>query len=167
MATRKRIVTKIGDVFCAVIEGRYKMYFQYICSDRSALNSSMIRVFKTKYDLQDTPSLEEVVKDEVMFYAHTVLRAGIENGSWEKVGKVPFDEPVRILFKTDNVYVDFAPFNWRIWYCNEPAMEIVGPIPAEYRHAEWGEVFPPFYITDRMRDGRYKGAIYDPGPLYN
>ncbi len=44
---------------------------------------------------------------------------------------------------------------------------IVGPIPAEYRHAEWGEVFPPFYITDRMRDGRYKGAIYDPGPLYN
>ena len=44
---------------------------------------------------------------------------------------------------------------------------IVGPIPAEYRHAEWGEEFPPFYITDRMRDGRYKGAIYDPGPLYN
>ena len=42
---------------------------------------------------------------------------------------------------------------------------IVGPIPAEYRHAEWGEVFPPFYITDRMRDGRYKGAVYDPGPF--
>ena len=51
IAAGRRIVTKIGAVFCAVIEGRYKMYFQYICSDRSALNSSMIRVFKTKYDL--------------------------------------------------------------------------------------------------------------------
>lgn len=63
------------------------MYFQYIGNDLSQLNSSMIRVFKTKYNLQDTPSLEEVVKDEVMFYAHTVLRAGIENGSWEKAKK--------------------------------------------------------------------------------
>lgn len=63
------------------------MYFQYIGNDLSQLNSSMIRVFKTKYNLQDTPSLEEVVKDEVMFCAHTVLKAGIENGSREKVKK--------------------------------------------------------------------------------
>ena len=32
MAT-KRIVTKIGDVFCAEIDGQYKRFFQYFAID--------------------------------------------------------------------------------------------------------------------------------------
>lgn len=45
----KRIVTKIGDVFCAEIDNRIKRYFQYIVNDMEQLNSSVIRVFKTHY----------------------------------------------------------------------------------------------------------------------
>lgn len=42
----KRIVTKIGDVFCAEIDNRIKRYFQYIVNDMEQLNSSVIRVLK-------------------------------------------------------------------------------------------------------------------------
>ena len=143
------------------------MYFQYIGNDLSQLNGSMIRVFKTKYDLQDNPSLEDVVRDNVSFYAHTVLKWGIEMELWEKVGKVPFDEPVRILFKTDNDYMDLLPYDWVIWHNNEPMIKIVGPLPAEYRHAEWGDVMSPVRIVDRMREGHYLGARYNRDPLYN
>lgn len=31
----KRIITRIGDVFCAEIDGEYKSYFQYIEKDRT------------------------------------------------------------------------------------------------------------------------------------
>lgn len=38
----KRIVTKIGDVFCIEIDGKYKCFFQYIANDLEQLNSSVI-----------------------------------------------------------------------------------------------------------------------------
>ena len=71
---RKRIVTKIGDVFCAEIDGEFKAYFQYVANDLTQLNSSVIRVFKKRYPMDYVPVIEEIVKDEVLFYAHTVLR---------------------------------------------------------------------------------------------
>ena len=43
----KRIVTKMGDIFCVEIDNGYKRFFQYIINDIEALNSSVIRVFKT------------------------------------------------------------------------------------------------------------------------
>ena len=83
----KRIVTKIGNIFCAEIDGQYKCYFQYIANDLTVLNSSVIRVFKRHYPISYVPNLEEIVRDEVLFYAHTVLSVGIRLGYWEKVGK--------------------------------------------------------------------------------
>ena len=47
--TTKRIVTKIGDVFCIEIDGQYKCYFQYIANDMECLNSSVIRIFKENH----------------------------------------------------------------------------------------------------------------------
>lgn len=97
----KRIVTKIGDVFCAEIDNRIKRYFQYIVNDMEQLNSSVIRVFKTHYPMEHKPVCDEVVKDEVEFYAHTVLRAGIVNNASYKVGKskdLGGDEYMDVLF---------------------------------------------------------------------
>lgn len=82
----KRIVTKMGDIFCVEIDNGYKRFFQYIINDIEALNSSVIRVFKTHYPMDYRPIMEEIVMDEVEFYAHTVLRAGIVYGAWYKVG---------------------------------------------------------------------------------
>ena len=41
----KRIVTKIGYVFCVEIDNKYKCFFQYVANDMTQLNSSVIRVF--------------------------------------------------------------------------------------------------------------------------
>ena len=83
----KRIVTKIGNVFCAEIDDKYKCFFQYIMNDLVQLNSSVIRVFKRRYPMDYKPDMEEIVNDEVLFYAHTILYAGIMYDAWYKVGK--------------------------------------------------------------------------------
>ena len=99
----KRIVTKIGDVFCVEVDGRYKQFFQYIANDLTCLNSSTIRVFQKEYPMEYKPVVDDIVKDEVMFYAHTVLRFGIQEGVWYKVGKsadLGLDGLNKILFGT-------------------------------------------------------------------
>ena len=63
----KRIVTKIGDIFSVDIGDNRKRYFQYIANDIHQLNSSTIRVFKTKYPLDGEPSMDEIVADKVDF----------------------------------------------------------------------------------------------------
>ena len=42
---KKRVITKIGDVFCVAIDGKYKKYLQYIVNDLTQLNN----VSSTKY----------------------------------------------------------------------------------------------------------------------
>ena len=83
----KRIVTKIGDVFCSEIDGQCKRFFQYFAIDSTMLNSSVIRVFKQHYPMDYIPDISEIIVGEVEFYAHTVLRRGIADGIWYKVGK--------------------------------------------------------------------------------
>lgn len=56
MEKPKRIVTKIGNVFCVQISPQEKKYFQYIANDRLQLNSSVIRVFERAYPTDQGPS---------------------------------------------------------------------------------------------------------------
>lgn len=171
----KRIVTKIGNVFCAEINGEYKSYFQYVCNDINQLNSSVIRVFKTRYPMEYEPVLKDIINDEIAFYAHTVIRAGIDFNAWYKVGK-----PVTIdNSKHDNVlwgttsdiltisawdYKEVNPLeNWDIWYINRPRIKI-GLLPKEYwGKIESGTVKPFIEIVDRIKYGYYKyqSPIYD------
>ena len=60
----KRVITKIGDVFVALIDNTYKVYFQYIVNDLSLLNSDVIRVFKKKYLKDEQPTLQEIIKKQ-------------------------------------------------------------------------------------------------------
>lgn len=52
-----RIVTKIGDVFSVTLDDTTKKYFLYVANDLSQLNSSVIKVFKNKYELDAKPDL--------------------------------------------------------------------------------------------------------------
>lgn len=135
----KRIVTKIGNIFCAEIDGKYanidgkyKVYFQYIANDMSQLNSSVISVFKRRYPLDANPKMDDIVMNEVAFYAHTVLRAGIDVGAWYKVGKsdnLGLDSLRNVWFGdvtylgNPNFRVDYSKFNtqdnWWVWHVNE------------------------------------------------
>ena len=74
----KNIRTIIGDLFEAKLEDNTKKYFQYITNDLSQLNSSVIRAFKKRYRLDEHPKLEAVIEDDIDFYAHVILRAGLE-----------------------------------------------------------------------------------------
>ncbi len=55
----------------------------------TVLNSSVIRVFAKHYPMDYVPVFEDIVKDDVYFYAHAILRFGILYNAWYKVGKHP------------------------------------------------------------------------------
>ena len=162
----KRIVTKIGNVFCTEIDGRYKYYFQYICNDISMLNSSVIRVFKTRYPLDYKPILMDIIKDEVLFYAHTILRAGIQFNIWQKVGNAMLtnaDNINKVIFGFTKEHLYFGRetitvdplHNWTIWHVNENLTEI-GMLPKEYYNSiEYGVVIPFHQIIYRIKFGYY------------
>jgi len=46
------------------------------------LNGRVIRVFKQKYPMDYIPNMEETVKNEVDFYAHTIMKFGIQHNLW-------------------------------------------------------------------------------------
>ncbi len=165
---KKRIVTKIGDIFCVEVDNHWKCYFQYVSNDMTQLNSSVIRVFERHYALSEDPSLDEIVADKVAFYAHTMLAPGIDEGVWYKYGKSnEVDEPAlkQVLFGTvcatktnaNMDVVDVNPLdNWRIWYVNQPAQNI-GKLPKDlWDKIEVGSVFPYNYILDRIKYGYYR-----------
>lgn len=163
----KRTVVRVGDVFCAEL-GDFKRFFQYIEKDCTGLTSHVIRVFKKLYPMDYSPVTDEIVKDDVDFYAHTIINPGVENNAWYKVGKS--SELGLDALKTDVLFGTTAyvhdsnhkraeadPFNnWTVWRVNEPYM-FVGKLPEKYIGiTEIGGVFPFVDICNRMKYGYYR-----------
>lgn len=175
---RKRIVTKIGDVFCAEVDGEFKAYFQYVANDLTQLNSSVIRVFKTHYPIDHKPVIEDIVKDEVQFYAHTILKFGIEYGAWYKIGKSKdIDETSlnEVVFgctqdtkpiKENGSFkvLDVNPLeNWYIWKINQQHIH-VGILAQKYHNiVAPGAVISYNSILTRIKYGYYTNTseIYE------
>lgn len=153
----KRIVTKIGDIFCVEIDNQCKRFFQYIVNDMEMLNSSVIRAFKTHYPMDYNPVMEEIIRDEVEFFAHTILRFGIVYNAWYKVSKHPeIGNYDHVWFRTSRDYGDKVEISerWDVWHINEPFI-YVGRLTEEYQHAERGEVIPYTEIVTRLTSGFY------------
>lgn len=152
----KRIVTKIGDIFCAEIDNEFKRFFQYV-AESTDLNSSVLRAFKRHYPMDYIPVMNEIVKDEVEFYAHTVLRARIDYNAWYKVDKSrELGEGYKdVYFRICN---DFGKIersgNWYVWQINKP-MVFVGKLPKKYYNLEEGGMMPYLSIIDRLKYGKY------------
>ena len=152
----KRIVTKIGNIFCAEIDGQYKCYFQYIANDMTELNSSVIRVFKTHYPMEYVPVFDDIVKDEVYFYAHTILRYGIMYNAWYKVGKhadVGNTEDIWFRFH-ESVGPVSKSYQWFIWKINQE-MIFIGEMKDEYAHYDLGVVFSYDNIVNKIAKGEF------------
>ena len=165
MEKKKRIITRIGDIFCIEIDNEYKCYFQYIAKDMSQLNSSVIRVFKRHYPMDYEYDEQEVLNDEVNFYAHTILRIGIDNGTWYKVGKSKeIGDTSKIMFRCSS---DFGggpqprkSFDWYVWKINEEYIHI-GELTEDYiKKTELGLVFSYLRILDKIKNGFYKLETY-------
>ena len=104
----KRVkATKIGDVFEVKISDTEKKYMQYIASDLTCLNSDVVRGFLKTYDIADKPSLDEIVSDDVDFYAHCDSRAGIKMEYWTLYGNNQDVGNVRnVTFRGTNEFGD-------------------------------------------------------------
>lgn len=155
MATR--IVTKIGDIFEVPLDDGGKKYIQYIANDQTQLNSSVIRAFKRKYALDAETAVDEITKDSVDFYAHTVLKPGIIRKMWKKVGNSRDVGDLAILFRGTNDILDpkvKVSKNWHVWEIDGPSRR-VGELVGDYQKAEIGDVMPADQIAHRMRTGKY------------
>ena len=163
----KRIVTKIGNIFCVDLDDKKKAYFQYIANDLSMLNSSVIRVFKTHYPSDAKPKIDEIVNDEIAFYAHTILKFGIVDNAWYKVGtskEIGVSAMEKVIFGTaqDTIYEPSLGIrrvnpmeNWTIWHINDTRIT-VGVMPREYWDiVELGAIFPYSTIIKRIKYGYY------------
>lgn len=158
---KKRVYTKVGDIFCVELS-EYKVYFQFIAVDCSELNSTTIRVFGKKYPLDYELDAEEIVKGEVSFYAHTMLRLGLKQNMWTKVGKSKDVGNVEsVLFRTPG---DLTPqrqkcYRWWIGGINGK-YEMIGELTEEYKNkSHLGWVVPPIDIIEKIMYGEYQGKI--------
>lgn len=122
--------SKIGDIFCSVINSEYKTYFQIIAYDSTELNSDVIRIFKTKYQLSDNPNIDVIIADKVSYYVHCIARLGIVKKCWIKIGNsVNVGSLDNIVFKCrllDNDHLVYirSKYNrkagfWYIWHIND------------------------------------------------
>jgi|SRR5450755_305245 len=153
--------TKPGDIFSIRLDGYSKKYFQYIANDPNQLNSDVIRVFKKRYTSDIVMNFEELVKEEVEFYAHCVIKWGIQLDYWEKAGKSKDVGTLDVLFRNTNDY-GAKPGEqmkisekWFVWKIKESGYTRVGKLVGENQKSEIGVVIPPDSIVHRMKTGKY------------
>lgn len=154
----KRIITKIGDIFCVEADNSYKCYFQYVANDMTVLNSSVIRVFAQHYPIDYIPVFDDIVNDKVYFYAHTILRFGILYNAWYKVGKhTNIGNPDEIYFRWFSD-IDFSKinksYNWSIWKINQER-QFIGDMKDQYAHFDLGIVLTYEDIVSKIKTGKF------------
>lgn len=155
----KRIVTKIGDIFCVEIENANKAYFQYIANDMTQLNSSVIRIFKKRYPMDYVFNIEDVVSDDVEFYTHTILKFGIQENCWYKAGNSMdvgnIKDIMFRLYHDEDIVNRVKSYDWYVWKINGKCKDI-GELTEYYRrHADLGYVYPYTNIIERIKTGEY------------
>ena len=154
----KRIVTKIGNIFCIEIDNQYKRYFQYVANDMSELNSSVIRMFKRQYPMDYISQIDEIVNDEIDFYTHLILRSGIAENVWYKVGKLSeLGDTEHIMFRmvgNPESIKNNKSDDWYVWRINCECFRI-GILTDEYRKAYpyVGSAFSYISMLEKIRTG--------------
>jgi hypothetical protein len=158
-----RISPKIGDIFLVKIGENEKKYFQIIAFDSTQLSSSVIRVFKNKYHINEDPNLLDIVGNEIDFYTHCSTKLGVKLNLWQKVGnnknvgridnlifrgtsdsgRKLGEKPVKISNK------------WYVWKINDKDFTRVGKLEGINKNSEIGLVVSPYDVIDRMKMGKF------------
>ena len=119
-------------------------------------------MFKREYAIGYELIPDEVVNDEVDFYAHTVLKRGIADGAWQKIGKCKnVGDTENILFRMySRDAVDHKERIWFAWYINKEKFTI-GKLTKEIREkSDIGPVIPNYAIVSRITEGIIPGTIF-------
>lgn len=147
---------KVGDVFEVVFD-QNKRYFQYIGNDLSQLNMDVIRVFKTSYPADENPKIEDIVNNQIDFYAQvTDVNYGIEDGLYTKfgnsseVGKI--DD---IYFRKPNSLMTSPECEmWYVWPMNGER-KLISYKNVLLKKTNPGIGMPPKDVIHRMKLGYY------------
>lgn len=147
----KRFRRVKGDIFSvSLTEGR--RYFQYLGSDQTQLGGDVIRVFRRNYAKDSNVDLKEIVSDKIDFFAHVFVHWGNRKNLWEKIGNVPYNDKVDVVFGTSNDSVE----KWWVWKINEP-QRLIGTPPKGLK-MYLGGIFPPEWILMRLETGLCPGV---------
>lgn len=151
-----------GDVYKVPLEDGFVGYFQFITLDWLSLNSEVIRVFKKHYKVSDNPSLGSVVKDEIDFHTHTMIAAGVKTSLWENVGHAPLEANADdVSFRSSlESQVDVSHL-WRCWHLHDTEGTRVTKLTPEQANYDFGSVFPPDAIVERMQLGKFNMVYPD------
>lgn len=139
-----------GCVYVVTVEDK-KCFFMYLSRDNNLLNADVIKVFRRKYSMEETPSIDEIVSDEVDFICHTGVNAGVHLGWWKKAGRYDGDLDLRIWFRSTIDEGDVS-HNWSVWMLNGP-LHSVGKLPKRFYTAYIGVIIPPEYVVEWIKTG--------------
>lgn len=155
---------RIGDIFCAEIEGWFKRFFQFVGKDVENLNSAVIRVFERTYPMEEQPDVAQILDDRTEFYTHTFVQPGLKARAWYKVGhaKETGEKELRhVLFANfiDRELLSERKLDahiegiWRCWHFGEEAKEYAKPPLKKEEQLEGGAVYSYVYILPRLKYG--------------
>lgn len=158
----KRVIVKPGDIFCIELDGDRKCYFQNLGEDKEQLYGNVIRVFKKIYNVNDNPTIDAIVSDEIYFHAHTFINLGVKDNTWYKLGKATiFQRVEKLRFKTffDDEYKIIQW--WDIWVPNEPRKRMKSISKELFNECEWGAVFSSDAIKNKIIYGYFRKYLND------
>ncbi len=105
----------------------------------------------------------EIISDEVDFYAHCITKLGIKMNAWQNIGNSKeFVETQNILFRDTNDYgTKFGekPIeksdNWFVWRINDDRFTKIGKLESHFRDSFIGIVFNPRGIIELLKGNKY------------
>ena len=161
----KRVYTKKGDIYEVNIDDTYKRYIQLIGYDLECLNSDTFRVFKKTYPLDYSPTIDEILNDEIDFYVHSFASGGIHDGIWnlvyrsKNVGNLD-DIKFRTFGELPPPGISCAEYVFsesRVWTFNGNNSHLIcGKLPKKWEGAYLGLVVQPEHILYRIKYGKFR-----------
>ena len=159
----KRAKTKVGDVFSIPINDEEKRYMQLIAFDLNQLNSDVVRIFEKKYFHGETPSIEDITKDDVHSYVHCATDFGIKLDLWSSFGNSnEIGDINQIIFRDSNDYSRkegeepvLISNDWNIWRIKDEKFTQVQKLEGENRKSYVGLVINPYGILEIAKGNEY------------
>jgi hypothetical protein len=160
---KKKLTTKIGDVFSVPISETEKRYMQLIAFDDLQLNSDVIRCFAKIYNVNDMPEIVDIISADVLFAAHCATDFGLKLKLWSRVGNIGnIGKLDGLLFKSTDDYArkaGEAPVlisdNWHVWSLFDKKFRKVGKLHGIYHNAFNGLIFNPYGILELAKGNEY------------